>query len=113
MLRLVHPPRDEGQDPPRRKGARSSPLMLSVDETRRVCAAAQNTERAYGGRDVLAVVMGITTAALSISARRRPSGTFAIRLARAAGVSVESILAGALGEAGRCTTCGHRLGGDA
>jgi len=41
---------------------------------------------------------------------RRPSGTFAIRLAKAAGASVESILSGSLGGASRCKACEHRLG---
>jgi hypothetical protein len=36
------------------------------------------------------------------SRRRRASGILAIRLARAAGMSVEAILTGKLTEAGRC-----------
>jgi len=115
MLRLVHPrPAGQGTDPPaRRKGSRSAALFLTPDETRLVRAALRNTGRAYGGQAVLATVMGIPHAAVkrAAGARRRLSGTFAIRLARAAGVSVESILTGALTAAGRCPTCGHRAGG--
>lgn len=113
MLRLLPQP-GEGQDPPavrRRKGAKPAALTLTAEEVRHTRAALTNAARAYGGMDVLATVLGIPVASLyRISKRRRPSGTLAIRIASAAGVSVEAMLSGALNAAGRCSTCGHRAG---
>lgn len=113
MLRLLPKPGEgQGTDPPkRRKGTRSRSLSLTADEVRHMRAALKNITRAYGGRDVLALVMGVPADTLSNAMGRRPSGTFALRLARAAGVSVESILTGSFTAAGRCPTCGHRAGG--
>jgi hypothetical protein len=108
-LRLVKPP---GQEPPRPPGRRSPALMLSTDEVRRVRASIRNTAHAYGGLDVLASILGLPAKSLYNVAGSRahmPSGTFAIRLAKAAGVSVESILTGAITEAGKCKACGRRL----
>ena len=117
MLRQVHPPPRGGQgiDPPRRrKGARSVSLLLTAEEMRHVRAAARAACRAYGGADVLAAVMGVpiqTMHGATIPSACRPlSGTFAIRLAAAAGISVEAVLTGKLNAAGRCPTCGHRAG---
>jgi hypothetical protein len=113
MLRLVAPQGAQGQDPPkRRKGAKPAALFLTPEEARHVRAALRNTARAYGGRDVLATAMGVSRGTIDGAAvSTRPlSGTFAIRLAQAAGVSVESILSGKLGDAGRCQACGHRAG---
>ena len=42
--------------------------------------------------------------------RRAPSGILAIRLAAAAGVTVEAVLSGKLADAGSCPTCGARAG---
>lgn len=41
---------------------------------------------------------------------RRPGPALALAVARAEGVSVESILAGVLGDASRCPTCKHKAG---
>jgi hypothetical protein len=99
---------------PSRKRWRGKPaaLSLTAEENRRVRAALANTSRAYGGRDVLASVMGVTVVTLQRAATKRAhlSGIFAIRLAKAAGVAVEAMLGGALTEAGACKTCGHRAG---
>ena len=115
MLRLVHPrPEGQGSRTPKGRRARPSPsLLLSDEEVRHVRAAVRNTARAYGGIAVLADVMGVppdTISGVLTSRKHRASGTFAIRLARAAGASVEAILTGAISEAARCTTCGHRVG---
>lgn len=112
MLRLVHPAR-EGQDPPaRRKGYKPAALTLTAEECQRVRAALRNAARAYGGRDVLATALGLPRETLhGYGVRSRTiSGTFVIRLAKAMGVSVESILSGAMADASRCATCGHRPG---
>lgn len=115
MLRLVRPA-PEGQGigaPSRRKGARAPSLSLTAEEVRHARAALRNTARAYGGFACLAAVMGLTVDALHAASGNRGrnlSGTFALRLARAAGVSVEAVLTGVLGIAGRCPTCGHRAG---
>jgi hypothetical protein len=85
-------------------------LTLTPDETRHLRAALKNTAAAYGGFDVLASVMGLRVETLYQVAHRRPGGTFAIRLARAAGMTVEAVLSGALNPAGRCPTCGSRVG---
>ena len=111
MLRLVHPQR-EGQDPPsaRRKGTKPAALTLTREEQRHVRVAIRNTARAYGGNDVLAVVIGVPRATIHgfLKARSTISGTFAIRLASAAGISVEAVLTGAIANVARCPTCGHR-----
>ena len=115
MLILVHP-RPEGQGTGSSKARRPRPspaLVLSDEEVRYVRAAVRNTARAYGGVAVLADVMGVpadTISGVLTCRKHRASGTFAIRLARAAGTSVEAILTGAISEATRCNTCGHRVG---
>jgi len=114
MLRLVHPPAGgNGADPPKRRRRGPSPSMsLTPDEAAFVRAALRNVARAYGGMDVLASVIGVPVDSLYQAARRphRPSGILVIRLAQAAGISVEAILTGALNPAGRCPTCGSRAG---
>ena len=114
MLRIVHPaPAGQGADPPgRRKGRRRPALFLTNEEVRHVRIALKNAARAYGGTDVLAMVMGLPKGTLyqATKPRHRPSGILAIRLAKAAGVSIEAVLSGTLSAAGRCETCGHRIG---
>jgi hypothetical protein len=115
MLMLVYPAR-EGQatDPPagRRKGHKAGALSLTAEENRHTRAALKKAAWAYGGHDVLALVMGVPVDTLykAGNPRRILSGTFAIRLARAAGVAVEALLSGTFTAAGRCPTCGHRAG---
>ena len=112
MLRLVQPA-PAGQGLRTRKGRRQAPsLSLTTEEARHLRATLKNAVRAYGGAPVLASVMGVPLSTIhqASSPKRLTSGTFAIRLAKAAGVSVESVLTGALNAAGRCATCGHRAG---
>ncbi|MFT3768508.1 MAG: hypothetical protein QM820_23930 [Minicystis sp.] len=78
---------------------------MSTTEARHVRASIRNTARAYGGYGVLAAVIGCTVGALN---QPRPGLALAVRVAQAAGVSVEAMLSGALTAAGRCPTCGHR-----
>ncbi len=98
MLRLAHPaPRGQGTDPPkRRKFTRAPALKFSDDEVRLVRAALNNAARTYGGLDVLAAAMGVPAATLYRIQKHRPSGIFAIRLATAAGITVEAMLSGKL-----------------
>ncbi len=114
MLRLVHPAREgQGTDPPkRRKGRRAPTLSLTAEEVRHLRAALRNIARAYGSTAMLARALGITACSLKNCRKNgyRLSGIFAIRLASAAGVSVESLLSGTMSEASRCETCGHRPG---
>lgn len=114
MLRLIKPPQQgQGTDPPRRrKGSKPAALCLTADECRHVRAALRNAARAYGGNDVLATVLGVPRGTIHgfCKANRTIPGTFAIRLAKAAGVSVEAILSGAVADASRCQICGHRIG---
>lgn len=108
MLRLV------GHAPPSPPSSRRRPdaLSLTAEEVRHLRAALRNAERAYGGPDVLAAVLGVPRKTIyRAHYRRNLSGTFAIRVAAAAGISVEAVLTGAMEEASRCPTCGHRVGG--
>jgi len=113
MLRLVHPA-PEGQAPARRrKGIRSAALILSTEETRHLRVAIRNAARAYGTLACLADAIGVPVHTIEQALYRKgkgPSGVLAIRVARAAGVAVETVLTGALNAAGRCATCGHRAG---
>lgn len=47
------------------------------------------------------------TVARALGTRQRPSATVALRVARAAGVSVDAVLAGAWPKAGACPHCGR------
>jgi hypothetical protein len=112
MLRIVHPA-DHGQDPPRRKGSRSAALLLTEEEVRHLRTATRNVVRAYGGADVLASVLGVpvsTVHNVTGDKGQRPSGTLAIRIAKAAGMYVEALFSAQLSEAGRCSACGSRVG---
>lgn len=113
MLRLVHPaPPDQALIRPKRSGSKPAALYLTAEEQRHVRAALQNAIRAHGSFNALALALGMPRETLyGLSARRRSiQGTFAIRLAKVAGVSVESILTGAITEVNTCPTCGHRPG---
>jgi DNA-binding phage protein len=112
MLRLVHPP-PEGQGPRPPRWRRASALFLSAAEALHLRIATRNAARAYGGVEVLAAVSGVPAATLYNvigDKGRRPSAAVALRVAKAAGMSVEVILGGHLSEAGRCPTCGSRVG---
>lgn len=110
-LRLVHP---QGQAPAKSRRGRgpAASLSLTPDERRFLRVAIKNTARAYGGMAVLATVTGLPVASLRGFAYGVGSGSVALArlIARAGGVSIESILTGALNAAGRCPTCGHRAG---
>jgi hypothetical protein len=60
----------------------------------------------------LASVIGVPADTLqqAIGPRRRPSGVLVIRTAQEAGMSVEAIIGGQLFAAGRCSSCGSRVG---
>lgn len=113
MLRIVHPrPSGQATDPPKRRGY-SPPMTLTPDEVRHVRAALHNLRRAFGGWSCLSAATDIPVGTLVGAATKRAyraSGTLAIRVAKAAGTSVEAVLTGALNAAGRCPTCGHRPG---
>jgi hypothetical protein len=111
-LRLVRPP-EEGQATRPPQGCRPAALFLTADEARHLRAAIKNAARAYGGMDVLASVIGVPTATLrrfTGDKGRHPPGVLAIRVAKAAGMRVEAVLGPALNEAGRCSSCGSRIG---
>jgi hypothetical protein len=116
MLMLVHPaPAGQGIDPPgRRKGRHSSALNLSPTERRHLAAALHNLRRAFGTWACLADAMGVREdlliKAASPQSPRPGSPALALLVARAAGMSVEAVLSGTLSAAGRCATCGHRVG---
>jgi hypothetical protein len=113
MLRIVHPPAEGGQVTRPPKGRRSAALSLTAEEVRHLRAATRNAVRAYGSASALAAVVGVpahTIHTVTAAKGPRPSGTLAIRIAKAAGMSVEAIIGPALNEAGRCTSCGARVG---
>jgi hypothetical protein len=88
-------------------------LSLTADEARHLAAALHNLRRAYGSWECLADVTGFGINALGRAARtKNPLGTpaMALRAARAGGMSVEAVLSGTLSAAGKCESCGSRLG---
>jgi hypothetical protein len=92
--------------------AGASALALTSDEERHVTTALKGIAHAYGGYVPLARAMGIQVRALYKAAgRRRPSAMLAIRLAQAAGTSVDAVLAGRLTDDRACAMCGAH-GGD-
>ena len=108
MLRLVHPaPEGQGSRTSKRRRRRDV-HSLTHDEKRHLRAALQNLRRAYGTWACLADVMGVSLHALTSHASGSPG--LALRAARAGGMSVEAVLTGALSSAGRCETCGSRIG---
>jgi hypothetical protein len=111
MLKLVPPPRGEGQDPPRRrKGIRSPALLLTREERSHLRAALQNLRRSFGTWRCLADAMGVREGTLTHAggASSKAGPALALRAAKVAGASVESILTGSITLAGACPTCGAR-----
>jgi hypothetical protein len=112
MLRIVHPaPVGQPTRPPR--GRRSAALSLTPEEVRHLRAATRNAVRAYGSASALAAVVGVpaqTIHGVTAAKGPRPSGTLALRIAKAAGMSVEAMIGPALNEIGRCEACGSRVG---
>ena len=113
MLRLVHPA-PSGQASARPHKGRFSPIFsLTADERRHLRAALHNLRRAFGTWDCLADAMGTGIQAIARAARERnPLGSpaLALRVAKVGGMSVEAVLSGTLNAAGRCETCGSRIG---
>jgi DNA-binding phage protein len=116
MLRLVHPPPSgQGTDPPARRRRRSPALSLTPEEARTFRAGLRNVARAYGGFPCLAAAVGVPVGTLykATNARRSPAPGLVLRVARAAGMHAEALIAPALSEAGRCSACGARAGAGA
>lgn len=110
MIRLVHPA-PAGPVTRPSKGRRSAVLSLTPEETRHLRASIRNVSRAYGGVDVLAGVVGVPASTLhqALNKRRHPSAGLALRVARAAGMSMEAVIGPTLSAAGRCAACGSRV----
>jgi hypothetical protein len=109
MLRLVHPAREGQEAPaPRRKGRPSPSFSLNDAEVRHLRAAIVNVARAYGSIGCLAAALGCNAGVLT--RKRRPGPGLALAVARAAGMTVEAVLGGTLNPAGRCPSCGSRVG---
>lgn len=109
MLRLIHPAPEGGQGTRPPRGHRAPSLSLTPEEVRHFRAALRNTARAYGGHAVLAGVVGVPVKTLHNAFSHRPSVGLVLRVAQAAGMSVEAILGGKLSPAGRCPTCSARV----
>jgi hypothetical protein len=109
MLRLVHP--DDGSNTPsRRHHHPSASLFLTADEARHVHAAIRGASRTYGSMAKLARVLGVKPNTLTA---KHPSAAIAIAVARLTGLSLDSMLAGRLTEAGVCPVCGGKRAGGA
>lgn len=111
-LMLVHP-RPAGQDPPpkRPKWKRSEAYSLTDDEVRHLRAALQGLRRKLGGWRAVAEATGIPREAVSqagIAHDGRPHPMIAIKVARAARVSLEALLAGTIHDADVCPACGRK-----
>ena len=101
-LRLVHP----SSPKPLSKGRK--PAIFAPDETARIRAALVSSRRTFGTWVALASAMGLDVAYVyHVKASRRLTGDFAIRLARALGVPLES-LTRAPTDASTCPACGAR-----
>ncbi|MBK9265401.1 MAG: transcriptional regulator [Polyangiaceae bacterium] len=105
MLRLVHP-RKEGQEKVARRRHDRTNHNPTPEEQKRIHAAIKNVARAYGGRDVLAAVMGFAKGTLY--SRETRSYGFAYLLARAAGITIEQLLSGQPHAVGSCPLCGRK-----
>lgn len=106
MLRLVHPA-PAGKVSARPKYQRSRKLIPTPEEQARIHAAIRNVARAYGGRDVLAEIMGVSETTLW--SRYDRSYGFAVLLARAAGIPIDQLLSPGLTEARACALCGRKV----
>src|SRR5262245_26730600 len=96
MLTLVHPaPRGQGTDLPRKRGYRTRRPILTPEQEARIRAVLQNLRRAYGGWDVLAEVMGYCRGTVKDAGigHHNISPGILVRAARAAGTTVEALLA--------------------
>src|SRR4051794_14572676 len=110
-MRHLHvvPPGGQGTDPPkRRKYTRSSALLLTHDERRHLRVALHNLRRSLGTWPKVATALGVSQSVVAQSACKnafKGSAVLAVRVAHASGLSVEAVLSGTIGEAGRCTSC--------
>ncbi len=109
MLTLVRSPSggQEGGHPPRKIPV----LSLLPAESARLRATLRNLRQAYGGWDVLAAVMGVYRKSIEKVARGARPGSpgMLLRAARAAGCSVERLLA-PLSSVDACPACGRKGG---
>ena len=99
-LRLVTP---ASPKPPRARRH-----QLTDAEVKRVRAATRNLIRALGSVECLSEVTRLAVDTLyGIGNLRhgRPGMASALKITRAAGIPVEKLLSGQLGEAGACPTC--------
>lgn len=108
-LRLIKPSTG-GQSTRPPKGRRSAALSLTPEETRHFRAALRNVARALGGHAVLASIVGVPVHTLHRAFTRRPSAGLVLRVAQAGGMSMNAVIGPALSEAGRCSSCGSRIG---
>jgi hypothetical protein len=116
MLTLIQKaPEGQGTDPParfKRKRRRTLPPLTDA-ESSRVRASITNLFRQVGSSwSCLAAMLTVSGVALQhISCgRARASAAVALRVARATGIAMEALLSG-LVDAGKCSTCGQRIGG--
>lgn len=89
--------------------SRARGLDITPEEQANVRAAIRVLRLRYGSIAKLAAAMGASERTLGHAAARdgKPSAALAIRIARAAGVPVEDILAGNWPAAGACPMCGR------
>lgn len=108
MLRLVHPP-DGGKESIHPKGKRRMAPAFTDTEAMRFRAALRNLRALYGSWPCLADVMGVHPDTLRTIAygRKRPSAAIGIAAARAAGETLDRMIAPPF-NAAACPHCGAR-----
>ena len=91
MLRLVPPPRAEGQDPPARRRGHAPALSLTDEEARALRLSVRNIARSYGGMAGLARALGVNVCSLG-HRKTRPHPGLALALSRLTKIPVEHLL---------------------
>ena len=111
-LTLVRPSR-EGQDGGRVRRRRPSVSRFSSAQRARIRATLRNLRAAYGSWSCLAEVTGFSWSTLSSAASdpRKATLSLVYGVARAAGMTVDQVLApGLVSVADVCPTCGRKGG---
>ena len=102
-LRLIHPAR-----PKALRAKRPRAPTFTPEETARIRAALVTSRRTFGTWVALAEAMGLDVVYVyHVKASHRLTGDFAVRLARALGVPLESLIR-APSDARTCAACGAR-----
>jgi len=93
----------------RRRPRRPRGFGLTPKEQDNARVAIHALRRRYGTWQAVALAMGVglKTVKNALGPTRRPTAGLVLRVARAAGVPVEDVLAGKYPRPGACPLCGH------